>query len=301
MDTISGRTECELLIVGAGPAGLTAAIYAARAGLKPVVLAGAAPGGQAIESPEIENYPGVGRTDGYTLAARMLSSATEFGAEIVYETALKISLAEKRVTTESGEYFYKYLILATGASHRKLGIDGEEKYIGKGVGYCATCDGGFYRGKDVAVVGGGDSALTEALYLSKIARSVTLVHRRNEYRASVSLVNRVLSEPKIKRITGVITALSGEEKLCGIEVATLPSGIQNIAVDALFVAIGGIPNTELVKDQLELDKNGYVVTNASMQTSVRGVYAAGDVRNTPLRQIVTACADGAVAAQALAE
>lgn len=301
MDTINGRTECELLIVGAGPAGLTAAIYAARAGLKPVVLAGAAPGGQAIESPEIENYPGVGKTDGYTLAAQMLSSATEFGAEIVYESAVGISLAEKTVTTESGAYSYKNLILATGAAHRKLGVDGEEKYIGRGISYCATCDGGFYRGKNVAVVGGGDSALTEALYLTKIAKSVTLIHRRNEYRAQAALVNRVVSEPAIRRITGVVTAFSGLEKLEGVEVATVPSGIENLSVDALFVAIGGMPNTELVKGQLELDKNGYVVTDASMQTSVEGVYAAGDVRNTPLRQIVTACADGAVAASRVSE
>ena len=296
MDTINGRTECELLIVGAGPAGLTAAIYAARAGLKPVVLAGAAPGGQAVESPEIENYPGVGRTDGYTLAARMLSSATEFGAEIVYETALKISLAEKTVKTESSEYVFRELILATGAAHRHLGIDGEDKFTGRGISYCATCDGGFYRGKNVAVVGGGDSALTEALYLSNIAESVTLIHRRDAYRASPVLVDRIKAQPKIRRLTGVITALGGNEKLQSVEVATIPSGIENLAVDALFVAIGGAPNTELVRGQLQLDEDGYIVTDALMRTDRDSVYAVGDVRNTPLRQIVTACADGAVAA-----
>lgn len=291
--------QFDVVIIGAGPAGLTAAIYAARAGLSAVVVAGAAPGGQAAESPEIENYPGAGKTDGYSLTAKMLGEAQGFGARIVYETAIKADLSDKRVTTDSGEYEAKNIIIATGAGHRHLGVTGEEEFRGKGVSYCATCDGGFYKNKDVAVVGGGDTALTEALYLSRIARTVTLIHRRDEYRAARILADKVVSVPNIVRITGVVTEIAGGDRLEQIEVARIPSGVERINADALFVAVGGVPNTDLVKGQLLLDPNGYIVTNEFMETSAPGVFAAGDVRNTPLRQIVTACADGAVAASRL--
>lgn len=290
--------ECDTLIIGAGPAGLSAAIYSARAGKKTVVLAGAQPGGQAVETFEIENYPGVRSTDGFSLVQNMMSQAVSFGAVILYEKAVCADLKHKIVSTDTKtDIFADRIIIATGAGHRKLGLSGEEKFIGNGISFCAVCDGGFFRGKHVAVVGGGDSALTEALYLKNICASVTLIHRRNEYRAAKALTDRVIFEPKINRLTGLVTALSGDERLEKIEVSLIPSGREELEVSALFVAVGTVPNTEMFAGALELDKNGYIVTDSAMRTSVPGVYAAGDVRNTPLRQIVTAVADGAVAAQ----
>lgn len=290
--------ECDTLIIGAGPAGLSAAIYSARAGKSTVVLAGAQPGGQAVETYEIENYPGVKSTDGFSLVQNMLEQASSFGSVIMYESAVKVDLEAKTVATDTKTVIHAArIIIATGAKHRKLGLPGEEKFIGNGLSFCAVCDGGFFRKKHVAVVGGGDSALTEALYLSNLCESVTLIHRRNEYRAAKALVDRVVAEPRIKRITGVVTGLFGEDRLEKIEVSTIPAGMETIEVAALFVAVGTVPNTELFRGQLELDKNGYIVTDAHMMTSVPGVYAAGDVRQTPLRQIVTAVSDGAVAAQ----
>lgn len=290
--------ECNTLIIGAGPAGLTAAIYSARAGKKTVVLAGAAPGGQALETFEIENYPGFKSVDGVTLMASMTEQASAAGAEILYERAVKADLSLKSVSTDTEKIIKaEKIIIATGAKHRKLSLPGEENFIGKGVSFCAVCDGGFFRKKHVAVVGGGDSALTEALYLSGICDSVTLIHRREEYRAAKALADKVLSEPKIRRVTGNVTKLIGKDRLERIEVLSASGDVSSIDISGLFVAIGTDPDTQLVAGQLELDEGGYIVTDALMETSVKGVFAAGDVRATPLRQIVTACADGAIAAK----
>ena len=294
--------KTDILVIGAGPAGLSAASYAARAGYSVTAIDQLSPGGQLLLIDEIENYPGLPLTKGYKLAEDMENQAVLFGAKVEY-TALSAIRKEGEgrfiALTDSGEIEAKAVIIATGADHRHLGVKGEEENQGKGVSYCATCDGPFFKGKDVVVVGGGDTALTDAIYLSKIARSVTVVHRRNEFRAQKALQDRLSSCANIrtKLSCNVIEILSDGKKVVG---AKLDTG-ETLDADAVFVFVGIVPNSSLFSGFVDLDKNGFIITNGRMETSLEGVFAAGDVRTTPFRQVATAAADGAIAAHSADE
>lgn len=294
--------KTDILVIGAGPAGLSAASYAARAGYSVTAIDQLSPGGQLLLIDEIENYPGLPLTKGYKLAEEMENQAVLFGAKVEY-TALSAIRKEGEgrfiALTDSGEIEAKAVIIATGADHRHLGVKGEEENQGKGVSYCATCDGPFFKGKDVVVVGGGDTALTDAIYLSKIARSVTVVHRRNEFRAQKALQDRLSSCANIrtKLSCNVVEILSDGKKVVG---AKLDKG-ETLNADAVFVFVGIVPNSSLFSGFVDLDKNGFIITNGRMETSLGGVFAAGDVRTTPFRQVATAAADGAIAAHSADE
>lgn len=290
----------DVLILGAGPAGLTAGIYAARGGLKTAIIEIKGAGGQAAITPSVENYPGVASTDGFTLTYTMLTQAQSFGAEIIYDTIVSVSLdgSVKTVETASGaRYEGKTVIIASGANSRKLGVERETQLIGKGISYCATCDGGFFKGKPVAVVGGGNTAVEDALYLKNFASEVYLVHRRNELRASKILADTVKNSGVKIIWDSVVEKLCGEEKLSSVVLKNVKSGEQSeIAVDGLFVAVGQTPASAGFSG-LSTDDGGYFLANEKdMSTEIKGVFVAGDVREKQLRQIVTACADGAIAA-----
>ena len=295
----------DVIIVGSGPAGYTAAIYLGRAGFKPLVIAGAlTPGGQLVNTTEVENFPGFpDGVMGPELMDNMQRQAEKFGAEIVWDDVVSVSNNDvtgvKTVSVDQGDVFETHaLIIATGSEYRKLDIPGEAEYSGKGVSYCATCDGFFYRNKDVAVVGGGNTAAEEALYLAGIARSVTLVHRRDELRADKVLQERIKSNPKIiVEWDSVIDDIIGGDNPKGvteIRVKNLKTDkYKNIAVAGVFIAIGHKPNTEIFKNAIVLDNQGYIVTvPGSCQTSVPGVFAAGDVKDSVYRQAVTAAGSG---------
>lgn len=293
----------DVIIIGSGPAGLSAAIYSARGGMKTLVLTGVNAGGQVTQTDAIENYAGIPAVDGYTLYSTMLSQAESFGAEVRYETVNEISVEgkEKAVRTDGGDYTAKAVVVATGARHRKLGLENEDALVGKGVSYCATCDGGFFRGKDVAVVGGGDTALTEALYLARLCNKVYIVHRRKEYRAAKVLAERLRVTENIEEVLDSVAYGLEGSPVEALEVADVHGGgVRKLKVSGVFVAIGTVPASDIVKDKLETE-NGYIVTDSAMRTSVEGVFAAGDVRVSPLRQVITACADGAIAATQAAE
>lgn len=293
----------DVIIIGSGPAGLSAAIYSARGGMKTLVLTGVNAGGQVTQTDAIENYAGIPAVDGYTLYSTMLSQAESFGAEVRYETVNEISVEgkEKAVRTDGGDYTAKAVVVATGARHRKLGLENEDALVGKGVSYCATCDGGFFRGKDVAVVGGGDTALTEALYLARLCNKVYIVHRRKEYRAAKVLAERLRATENIEEVLDSVAYGLEGSPVEALEVADVHGGgVRKLKVSGVFVAIGTVPVSDIVKDKLETE-NGYIVTDSAMRTSVEGVFAAGDVRVSPLRQVITACADGAIAATQAAE
>jgi len=293
-----------VVIVGSGPAGYTASIYAARAGLAPVCVEGFAPGGQLMITTDIENFPGFGEPiGGPELMARMRAQAERVGTEIVSDMAQSVDLSSrpfKVVTTGSGELEARALIIATGAEARWLEIDSELKYKGRGVSACATCDGFFFKGKKVAVIGGGDTACEEALYLTNHASEVLLVHRRDELRASKIMGERALGHQKIKPLWNrVVDEYLGDKSgLTGVRLKDPRSGeTEEVALDGVFVAIGHTPNTEFLGGQLELDGNGYIVTEkGTTRTSVRGVFAAGDVQDAVYRQAVTAAGTGCMAA-----
>ena len=290
----------DIIIIGGGPGGYTAALYAARAGLKTLVLEGIAAGGQLGQTHWIDNYPGFPEgIDGFTLAQQMLAQAERFGAQTKYQQVLKVDLnaQPKIVKTAKGEYLAKTVILATGAKPRPLGLPGETELIGKGVGYCAACDGMFYKGKTVVVVGGGNTAAGDALLLSRVAEKVILVHRRDSLRATKVYRQALLDAPNVQILwNSKVTALHGEDKLSGVTVEDLQSGKQvHIDCQGMFVSIGRLPNSALVQGQLALDEQRYILTDSVTRTAIAGVFAVGDVRNTPLRQVVTAVADGALA------
>ena len=291
----------DIAIIGAGPAGLTAGLYAARGGADAVLFEEVFAGGQAAKTCQIDNYPGFAEgIEGSELGIQMERQALRFGLSIKYDPVLKLDLLSpvKRIETSAGTVEAKTVILCTGANPRKLDLANEEKLTGAGVSYCATCDGAFFRGKDVAVVGGGDTALSDALYLARFANKVTLIHRRNELRGCHMLQKAVQSEPKITlALEQVVTGLKGENLLEGLKLKHVGSlEERELAVSGVFVAVGIEPRTDIVRGMLPLADGGYIQTDAFMRTSVDGVYAAGDVRETPLRQIVTAVADGAIAA-----
>lgn len=295
----------DVIVVGSGPAGYTAAIYAARANLKPLVIPGAAePGGELMKTTEVENFPGFPEgIMGPELMEKMQEQAERFGAEVRFDDveALELSGEIKKVTTDDGEvHLARAVIVSTGSAHRKLGLENEDKLSGRGVSYCATCDGAFFKGEHVAVVGGGDSAMEEALFLAKFAESVTVVVRGADLKASRIMADRARSHPKISFLFGAtVSEIQGENKLSAVLV-NLGDGFDcQLSVEGLFIAIGNDPRTALVTGQLELDRfNGCIkVQGRTSQTSERGVFAAGDVIDGRYRQAITAAASGCVAAQ----
>lgn len=300
------RKVYDTVIIGGGPAGYTAALYATRAGLDTLILERYAAGGQMAETMAIDNYPGFPEgVDGFTLGEKMKEGAERFGAKTLLTEVVSVALTEspKRIVTDQGELFTKTVIVASGAHHKALGIENEKALLGRGVGYCATCDGMFYRGKTVAVVGGGNSAVADALYLSRICTKVYLIHRRDRLRAS-SVYQKTLSDTKNVEIlwNTTVKKLLFADKLDGVLLCDTQSGKESrLAVDGLFISIGRAPETKLFEGQLELDENGYVKAGEDTKTSIDGVFAAGDVRQKPLRQIVTATADGATSAIAAEE
>ncbi len=291
----------DMLVIGGGPGGYTAALYAARAGLKVLVLEKLYAGGQMALTTEIENYPGFPQgIDGFTLAQQMKQGAERFGAESKTATVLSVDLTPriKEISTDEGTFCARTVVIATGATPRELGIPREKDLTGKGVHYCAHCDAMFYRGKTVAVVGGGNSAAADALLLSRVAEKVILIHRRDTLRGE-KITQKALQEAENVEFlwNSAVTELQGTQRLTGLTVTDLKTGKQQvIACDALFVSIGRNPATELVAGQLALDEGGYIPGRETTQTEIPGVYAVGDVRAKALRQIVTAVADGAVAA-----
>ena len=289
----------DLIIIGAGPAGLTSAIYACRAGLSVKVFEELSPGGQAAVTPEIENYPGMKKVSGSDFAISLFEQVTELGAEVEFERVVGIEITDegKKVITDSKEYVAKAVIIANGAKRRKLGIPGEEEFFGKGVSYCATCDGAFFKDKDVVIVGGGNTALEDALYLAGVCRKVYLVHRRDQFRATKNLVDRVVNNEKIEILySSVLSEIKGDSQVSAV---ILQNG-REIAVSGVFVAIGLEPDNERFSGIVELE-NGYIKAGEDCKTSCEGIYAAGDTRTKALRQIVTATSDGAVSATAAIE
>lgn len=290
----------DLVIVGGGPAGFTAALYGARAGRSVLVLEKMAPGGQMAMTENIENYPGFDRIDGLTLAEKMKSAAEAAGAHtrMAEVTAMQLEGTKKTVTTTDGDVTARAVVLAMGAVPRTLGVAEEEEMRGRGVSYCATCDGNFFRGKTVAVVGGGNSAAEDALYLSKLCKQVYVIHRRDTLRASRTEASRLEQAENVTFLWNKqVTALQHDFKLTGVTLRDTQTGEEShLACDGLFVAIGRRPDTALVQNQLACTPEGYLVADETTRTSIPGVFAAGDVRQKPLRQIVTAAADGAVAA-----
>ncbi|MBS3938433.1 MAG: thioredoxin-disulfide reductase [Peptococcaceae bacterium] len=297
------RDIYDVAVLGAGPAGLTAALYAARANLKTVLIEQLGPGGQMATTATIENYPGFAEPiDGVELAMRMLQQAEGFGAEIVYDQVetVELSRAIKEIKVSSAIYNARAVIIATGASPRKLAVPGEARFTGQGVSYCATCDGALYANKQVMVVGGGDTAVEDALFLTRFASSVTLVHRRDKLRAVSALVASAVSNPKIHfAYNTVVKNIYGDKKVEGVVLADVITGEERaMPLDGAFVCIGQIPNTNYLGAKLPLDEYGYVLTHDEVATVWPGVFVAGDVRQKPFRQVATAVGDGALAAHA---
>lgn len=291
----------DVLILGGGPAGCTAALYTARAGLRTLVLEKLCPGGQMTLTNEIDNYPGFPQSvSGFILGDAMAQGARRFGAEVKLAEIRSVELTGniKQAETSEGVFRGRAVILATGASPRRLNLPGEERLLGKGIHYCAACDGMAYKGKTVAVVGGGSSAVHEALILSRICRGVILIHRRDTLRAEDADCKALRQADHVRfRWNCAVAELLGQERLSGLRLRNLETGeFALLPCDALFVSIGRVPETALFRNQLELDEKGYVVSDESTRTNLPGVFAAGDLRTKEVRQIVTAAADGAAAA-----
>ena len=295
-------TETDLIIVGAGTAGLTAAIYACRAGKKVIVFEAVSYGGQIINSPDVENYPGMAHVSGFDFAMALYEQATGLGAEIRMEKVQSVidRGEEKTVVTGSGEYHCKAVILATGAKNRPLGLEKEQSLIGAGVSYCATCDGNFYRGKTVAVNGGGNTALEDALYLAEICETVYLIHRRDAFRGDKKEVEALKQKDNVRFVlNSTITKLIGEERIEGVTVRNKMTGEEQIlSVSGLFIAIGQMPDNQAFAGLVDLDESGYICAGEDCRTRTPGIYVAGDCRTKTLRQLTTAAADGAIAAVA---
>lgn len=289
----------DILIIGGGPAGYTAALYGARSGFRTAVLEKLSPGGQMATTSDIENYPGFpGVVDGFELGEKMQQGAEQAGAETVYAEVTKVDLKAdpKVVETSEGTYLGRTVIIATGAHPRKLGLAQEENLVNRGISYCATCDGSFYKGKTVVVNGGGNTAVGDALYLAKLAKKVYLVHRRDTLRATPIYLQR-LKDAQVEIIwNSVISGLEADKKLTAVDVKNVKTGeVTKLPADGLFVAIGQLPENSLFEGQVATDKAGYIVAGEDTKTSVPGVFAIGDVRTKQVRQIITAAADGAVA------
>lgn len=290
----------DMLVVGGGPGGYTAALYAARAGLDTIVLEKLSAGGQMALTEQIDNYPGFeDGIDGFTLGEKMQQSAERFGAVTELAEVYKASLSDKikMLETSEGVFQGRTVVIATGATHRPLGVPGEDTLIGKGVHYCAACDGAPYRGKTVAVVGGGNSAAADALALSRIAKKVYLIHRRDSLRATKVYHEPLMNAPNVEfRWNSTVSALLHESRLTGLRLKNVLTGEEHdFACDGVFISVGRAPATELFRSELVLDKSGYIMADESTRTNLPGVFAVGDVRTKALRQVVTAVSDGAVA------
>ena len=291
----------DVIIIGSGPAGFTAGIYTSRAKLKTLIISGSLPGGQLMTTSEVENYPGFPNgIFGPELMMNMRQQAERFATTIIDDEVLKVDFKKRPflISTHSETYEGRAILLCTGASPRKLGIDGEQEFGGRGVSYCATCDGPFFKGEEIAVIGGGDTAIEEATFLTKFGKSVKIIHRRDFLRASKILQEKAFENSKIQFVwNNVVTRIAGNKKIESIDLKNLTTGkTQNLSVGGLFVAIGHEPNTSIFKDQLELDDKGYVVLKENTRTSVEGVFAAGDVHDYRYRQAVTAAGFGCMAA-----
>lgn len=288
----------DIIVVGGGPAGLTAAIYIQRAGKHALVFEGNMPGGQIVSTPSVKNYPAIKDISGADYATQLFEQTLALGAEVKFAKVVGISLDgnTKIVHTTSGDFQSRAVILATGSLNRKLGVDGENKFLGRGVSYCATCDGALYRGKKVAVVGGGNTALEDAKYLSNFVEKVYLIHRRNEFRGDEKSVEEI---KKLKNIEFVleanVTKLFGEKKLEKIEVTKLDGTKRELDVDGLFVAVGQVPGNGAFENLVKLDGFGYIIAGEDCKTNIPGIFVAGDARTKTIRQLTTAAADGTVA------
>ena len=301
-----GTSEAEeqhvkVLVLGSGPAGFTAALYAARADMEPVVLTGMEHGGQVSLTYIVENYPGFpDGIGGSEMVELFQKQAERFGAKVEFDTAVEVDLSQRpfRVKTYNTNYLADSLIISTGATPRHLNVPGEKELTGRGVSYCATCDGWFFKEKDVVVVGGGDSALEEGLFLTRYAKSVTIVHRRDELRAGPVLQKRAESNPKIKYMWNtVITEIQGKDAVKSLRLKDVVTGEEcTQPIDGVFIFIGHTPNTQLFKGQLEMDDNGYLVTDQLMRTNIPGVFVAGEAADPHYRQVVTSAGMGAAAA-----
>lgn len=301
MSSNGNAKHVKVLVLGSGPTGYSAALYAARAELQPVVLTGMQLGGQAALTYTVENYPGFPEgVGGAQLGELFQKQAEHFGAVTEFDTANAVDLSKRpfKVTTDSGEYLADVLLIGTGASPNHLNIPGEVELTGRGVSYCATCDGWFFKDKKVVVVGGGDSALEEGLFITRYASSVTIIHRREEFRAGAILQNRARQHPKIDFILNtIVTDVIGTDKLEAVKLENVLTGEETIfETDGLFIFIGHTPNTEMFKGQLEMNDLGYIKINEKMETNVPGVFAAGEAADPHFRQVVTSAGMGAAAA-----
>ncbi len=290
----------DVIIIGGGPAGYTAAIYTSRAGFDTLVVEKFSAGGQMTQTTQIDNYPGFPEgVDGFELGNKMQQGAKRFSTSTVQAEATEVDLHDKikKITTSDGVLLAHSVIIATGAKHRHLGLENEENLIGKGVGYCAACDGMFYKGKTAAVIGGGNSAAADALLLSKLCKKVIVVHRRDTLRAEKYYQNSLLKAQNIEfEWNSTVCEILADDKVRGIKIKNVIDGMEKeIGIDGVFISIGRDPQTELFRSQLDIDKHGYIIADETTKTSVGGVFAIGDVRTKPVRQIVTAAADGACA------
>ena len=292
----------DMIIIGAGPAGFTAGIYARRAGLSVLMIEKTMPGGAVAITSEVCNYPGFQKIGGAELANLMFEHATSLGVETIFEEVSGTDFSQKIkvVKTYNGTYKARTVIICLGAATRKLAAEGEKAFFGKGISYCATCDGNLYKDKTVAVVGGGNSALEDAVYMSNIAKKVYLIHRRDEFRGDDILVKDVKAQKNVELVLcAKVNKVEGNGKLEDIIVENIPTKqTSRLDIDGLFVSIGRGPDTEVIDKSVAISETGYIVTDEKMRTSVDGVFAAGDIRQSPLKQIVTACSDGAIAATA---
>ena len=289
----------DIIIIGAGPAGLTAAIYARRANKKALVLEAKSYGGQIVNTKEIDNYPAAAHISGFDFATNIYNQAKELGAEIKFEKAVEIKneIDQKIVKTKDNEYTTKTIIIATGADNRCLGLANEDYFVGKGLSYCATCDGAFYKNKDVAVVGGGNTAIEDAEYLSDIVNKVYLIHRRDGFRADEMSVNKLKEKENVEFIlNSKVVKINGDNFIESIDVEDKNNNLKNIKVNGLFVAVGKIPENENFKSIINIDESGYIISDELCHTNIEGIYVAGDNRVKNLRQLVTATSDGAIAA-----
>ncbi|HHW90602.1 MAG TPA: thioredoxin-disulfide reductase [Clostridiales bacterium] len=296
----------DLIIIGGGPAGLTAALYAARSGIDTIVYEKEVLGGKITAADHVENYPAfVDGVNGFELGELMANQAKKYGAKISFEevNALELKDKIKTVHLSNKKVKTKAVILSMGSKNRKLGLEGEDNLVGRGVSYCATCDGNFFKGQDVAIVGGANSAVSEALYLSKIAKTVHIIYRRENFRAEKVHTDRLKNTPNIiSHLNSEIIKLNSDDFLKGVVIKNNKTKkTSELAVNGLFVAIGHIPNTDLVEGQVTLDPKKYIITDQNMATNLAGVFAAGDIRSETFRQVVTACADGARATESVIE
>ncbi len=293
----------DVVIIGGGPAGLTAGLYTSRARLKTLLIESGIFGGQMMTTEQIENYPGFPQgVSGEALSRLMEEQAKRFGMETINDEVLEVSIENerKKVKTYGGDYFCRALIICTGTEYRKLGVPGEEEFKGKGISYCATCDGAFFKDSRIVVVGGGDSALTEALFLTKFVKELTIIHRRDALRATKIYQERAMSHPKIKFLwNSVVEEIKGDDVVRSVVVKNVKTGeMTEMEVEGAFLFIGLMPRTQFLKDLVQMDREGYILTNENCETSLKGIFAAGDCRKKLLRQISTSVGDGATAAVA---